>query len=408
MDSFEVPAIPKIFIPQSVISRPESRIPSNLNKTISKKSTTKSTDESKETSSECDSKHKDTSNVVNPTPKLCPSCSQILLTYLAPLQRYVDVVVQIARGDNQVTAAPLIDLFNAEVLKSQNDQTSGNRSDDNISEVYKDSYQEKGQSKAQTGGQAIVGQDQHKQQDQHEAHDYNQQSYNDGQNYDKTYNVCRGQTPEHRPQNDNQYVRHDEHKAQNDNENVRHDEHHEGYERHEGTEPSAIYSGVSSDQQYRGENQHISRQHNIQNETRRESHRNVVSPNDSFVNSRNVPQPPPSQSPQYENQEQRYEDREQSTSDYASVAHDEIREVDETGMSSQYAFVTIAYNNLSATNAIILANSLVLTNNRTMSYFDDKGNNITIQIPFVILIGGNIDPVLKEAIFMVFDEVSCL
>ena len=29
-----------------------------------------------------------------------------------------------------------------------------------------------------------------------------------------------------------------------------------------------------------------------------------------------------------------------------------------------------------------------------------------VQIPFVILIGGNIDPSLKEAIYMIFDEVN--
>jgi hypothetical protein len=68
--------------------------------------------------------------------------------------------------------------------------------------------------------------------------------------------------------------------------------------------------------------------------------------------------------------------------------------------------VTIAYNNLSATNAIILANSLLLTNNKSMSYTDEFGNKNIIQVPFVILLGGSIDPSLKDAIFMVFDEVS--
>jgi len=52
-----------------------------------------------------------------------------------------------------------------------------------------------------------------------------------------------------------------------------------------------------------------------------------------------------------------------------------------------------------------LANSLVITNNKSMNITDKNGEKVLIQIPFIILIGGSIDPILKDAIYMIFDEV---
>ena len=57
------------------------------------------------------------------------------------------------------------------------------------------------------------------------------------------------------------------------------------------------------------------------------------------------------------------------------------------------AYVTIIYNNSSAINAIILANSIIITR--------DQSNHI----PFIALLGGKIDPTLRHAIDMVFDQV---
>lgn len=65
-----------------------------------------------------------------------------------------------------------------------------------------------------------------------------------------------------------------------------------------------------------------------------------------------------------------------------------------------YAFVTMAYSNLSAANAVILANSVQLTSQRSVML-----NGRRIEIPFVIILGGAIDPLLKNIIYEVFDDV---
>lgn len=67
---------------------------------------------------------------------------------------------------------------------------------------------------------------------------------------------------------------------------------------------------------------------------------------------------------------------------------------------SPYAFVTIIYDDLSAINAIILANSLILSSKKQL-----QEDNYIYSLPFVAVLSGNINSVLLDYLPNVFDEV---
>lgn len=81
-----------------------------------------------------------------------------------------------------------------------------------------------------------------------------------------------------------------------------------------------------------------------------------------------------------------------------------------------YAYVTLAYDNLSTVNAILLANSIQLFNNQVLSVLEDDfahGSNGSkrilhqYHIPTVILLcDANINRTLKQLAYQVFDKVS--
>ena len=74
-----------------------------------------------------------------------------------------------------------------------------------------------------------------------------------------------------------------------------------------------------------------------------------------------------------------------------------------------YAYVTLAYSNLSAVNAILLANSLQLYNNKVLNLLDDSKKIITrYHIPVVILICDKINNDLRNIIYQVFDKVAII
>ena len=64
--------------------------------------------------------------------------------------------------------------------------------------------------------------------------------------------------------------------------------------------------------------------------------------------------------------------------------------------------MTIVYDNLSAVNAIILCNSLTLSSAKQVR---DHATGRLVRIPFVALVTGNVDSVLKDFLPDVFDEV---
>lgn len=68
--------------------------------------------------------------------------------------------------------------------------------------------------------------------------------------------------------------------------------------------------------------------------------------------------------------------------------------------NSPYAFVTIVYDDMSAINAIVLANSVTLSSKKEV-----KEGDRLIKLPFVVLISGPINSILLDYLPNVFDEV---
>ena len=361
MDNFEVPSIPKIFVPPNK----ESENVSNLSKVSSKNRN--------ESNNRLES---DTTSTIEKSsvPQLCPSCSQILLSYFMPLQQYVNQVVQMARGDTPLTASPLQNLLNIEVLKSVNESQAKDR---NISGIHSENSYQKESNRYENVSERH----------QNSVHFY---SSNDS-------NVNRNQNLNSNPSSE-----------QNSDKNF-------------DQKPNEMNVFSKTEEK---EIRKTEESMKTTNDTK-ESHNswNNEQKNISFGSNERIDQNVgESDQKSYEtNDQQRVEAKNERTEDQYSQQNTQSftkpetmsrdSELRENGsplppsISSPYAFVTIAYNNLSATNAIILANSLLLTNNKSMNYIDTNGNKNTIQIPFIILIGGNIDPVLKDAIYMIFDEV---
>lgn len=90
----------------------------------------------------------------------------------------------------------------------------------------------------------------------------------------------------------------------------------------------------------------------------------------------------------------------------SGIDYNEMKEAEH----SPYAYVTIAYDNLSALNAILLANSIQLYNNKVFSVIendDSLSKKILRQyhIPTVILICDSINSTLRNVVYQVFDKV---
>lgn len=78
--------------------------------------------------------------------------------------------------------------------------------------------------------------------------------------------------------------------------------------------------------------------------------------------------------------------------------------------STPYAYVTIVYNNLSALNAIVLANSICFYNNQTLNVlenhdFVEKRIERQFYIPLVVMLYGSVEQELVRILHQVFDDV---
>ncbi|CAG2178936.1 unnamed protein product [Oppiella nova] len=116
MDNFEVPTIPKIFVPQTIFTKPESQSSSkNLDSSAKSSNSGNTTQTTASNSLVKPTLHKETRENTTPLPsfpappQLCASCSQVLLQYFVPLQHYVNEVIKITRGgDNGIPITPLV------------------------------------------------------------------------------------------------------------------------------------------------------------------------------------------------------------------------------------------------------------------------------------------------------------
>jgi hypothetical protein len=381
VNSFIIPKIPTIYVPHNEPNKSEPPKVSKISKSPSTLSKSENEISNKESNTE----------TLPPPPQLCASCSQILLSYFVPLQQYVNEVVELARSQ-QATVPTAPKLPNTDILshvsyaQTQDQTNNENQVSTNVNTESRGLQQNTHENSYNQMGQSTTTSD-----------DNNNRIFNNqtGIQYESNQNQ------NNQNQNLNQTETHD-------NQNQRHSNQNLGYNNqtpdYENRSEESINNNLEEDQKQSHSSQieFISQSNEIQSNANngdnrldsREEHSNIQmeSSADNYDNSRDS--------------SLKTADNIVKKTRKSSVSNREEDHSEQVSLSSPFAFVTIAYNNLSATNAIILANSLLLTNNKSMSYTDEFGNKNIIQVPFVILLGGSIDPSLKDAIFMVFDEVS--
>jgi hypothetical protein len=382
VNSFIVPTIPTIYVPHNQPNKSET--PPKVSK-ISKSPSTQSKSEN-----EISNKESNT-GTLPPPPQLCASCSQILLSYFVPLQQYVNEVVELARSQ-QATVPTAPKLPNTDVLShvsyaQTQDQTNNvNQVSTNVNIESRGSQQNAPENSYNQMGQSTNTSD-----------DNNNRIFN---------NQTRIQYESNQNQNQNQNLNQTE---THDNRNQRHSNQNQGYDNqtpdYENRREENINNYTKEDQKQSHSSQisFISQSNEIQSNANNEDNRLDSSEEHSNIRMES------SADNNYDNSKEstlKTGDNVVNKTQKSSVSNREEDHSEQVSLPSPFAFVTIAYNNLSAANAIILANSLLLTNNKSMIYTDEFGNKNMIQIPFVILLGGSIEPSLKDAIFMVFDEVS--
>lgn len=368
---FQLPSIPKIFVPQSTFNIPqENESRRRQSKEVKEQIRT---DES-------------TTNLETeiPFPQLCPSCSNKLLNYFVPFQKYINEIIEIAKRSANPSGFSAKTTSNQQESDFNQDSTTTQTSKaDNQSNVIigQNSNQQSSnqnfndQQNLQSTGQAQSNYDQN-QIGQSSVSGNSGSSSVSLSNFNSATNLSIAQNvPEQTLDNVYQTQTENDNNIQQqsptlniDDQNIQ--------SANENTNETALNTDNKSSEKFVE-----SSQENVINFTPQdnETKMNESQTNENFEVPLNLTQ--------------------------ESFYNLSLEEQNET--TSQFAYVTIAYNNLSATNAILLANSLLLTNNKTLMLTNDQlMKRSVVQIPFVILIGGNIDPSLKEAIYMIFDEVN--
>ncbi|XP_054159120.1 uncharacterized protein LOC128957401 [Oppia nitens] len=410
MDShFEVPTIPKVFVPQPIYAKPESKVPSNASKhknpvnevnNIEIDSTTNDKEDD-QLAQEVNDGSALAVTTITPTlaapPKLCDSCSQILLQYFVPLQQYIDQVVQLARGEIDKQSAPLpLPLFNTRdntSLQVFNQQTY-HRNEQNVISNENSSENRYDTRVSRSGGNESHGTDNRNYNQNNQNHNY----YHNTNQYQNQRQSC----------DSNYQTNHESYERNESHQQIGHN-YSGGDHRRLSHESQSSYRSV---QQSHHDNQSTDNQqlYGERSESDDNNESLIFDENQQSISNdfnKSTQNSVPIQQSEGSNENNRISTQEssQQSSPVNAINPTDHQYEEPEGMTSPYAFVTIAYNNLSATNAVILANSLFLTNNKTMNIKDEKGNRHLINIPFIIIIGGNINPILKEAIYMVFDEV---
>ena len=386
---FQLPSIPKIFVPQSTFNIPqENESRRRQSKEVKEQIRT---DES-------------TTNLETgiPFPQLCPSCSNKLLDYFVPFQKYINEIIEIAKRNAnpsdflaKTTSNQQESDFNQDSPTTQTSKTN-NQSNAIVGQSSNQQSSNQNfndQQNLQSTGQAQSNYDQNQigQSNQSQSSvsgnsgssSVSLSNFNSATNLSVAQNVP-GQTLDNvyqtQTENDNNIqqqsltLKIDDQNIQSANENT--------------NEPSLNTDNKSSEKFVESSQEHVINFTPQDNETKM----NESQTTENFQVPLNLTQ-------------ESFNNLSLEEQNEESFYNLSLEEQNET--TSQFAYVTIAYNNLSATNAILLANSLLLTNNKTLMLTNDQlMKRSVVQIPFVILIGGNIDPSLKEAIYMIFDEVN--
>ena len=383
-DKFKLPNIPALHVPQYIILQ-DQPIQTTTNARSEEPVPVRKTDD-------------DAAAVLVPGfPKLCPACSASLLQFLRPLQLYINQLVTVTSGmADQCEHTHIISKIQElpEILNLS--QPPPGRT-------------AKGQQQRETDVRQEYQQPQHQHQGQ-EGHVRNQEQRHPGSG-NVPYAHVNSNSGDRREQLQNHVQRPETHQdprteavASNNKPQVesvvksqhtsaRHKEDH--IHRHED-----ISSQAQGGQRSGGQQSHQERlaEHQEKPEVRRDD----------------SPQPARGQSAQSEASAGRVHQHEVRSPESTNAQVEDFEQVPDVGSTPAYdesgpdsdpeqrpfAFVTIVYDNLSAINAIILCNSLTLSCTKQVRH-----NGQLVQIPFVALITGHVDPVLKDFLPTVFDEV---
>lgn len=410
MDKFVPPSIPRIHVPSS----------SSSDHKTNKKVQEKSSDHPGSTE-----KDENTIKVLEtPPPKLCPSCSKVLLEYLIPLQQYINNVIEMtvqecglnhvatqlagqSRGLRSLTTPAQSSLTSTEAHKEQPMQApqtsnvSVHHSIESVKSASKQQTNAKNRESIPFHSQSTSlpkpnpGPDKIKSStfagDVKEHHDNDPQSH---KSHPSAHN---------RSRQNNQNIVISDRRHVDDGQSIRDGGNHPG----RNSDTRIVPSG------------HVQRSRSAERviDTAADtSHRDKVSESGGRTRSFTIPGPKVVQEIFEQQNLERFEsddipsisgygdpsceDHVNSQFEPSNIGSEQLfvqnNSQDEDIMESVNAYVTIVYNNLSAINAIILANSIIITRKQS-----EQSNSI----PFIVLLGGKIDPTLRQSIEMLFDQV---
>ena len=387
-------------------------------------------------------------NLTPPLNRLCPSCSAIMVQYLRPLQEYVNVVLsltQLSGTDKPQTTKTVPEILSSVKQAgsggSQNDanNNSGFPSMVDQRNLSTQAHQVTNANYALPQGNVNQGAAPFQQHPQHSQHQQNQQQQNpqyqpghqphqqQGQQYQQQNQQYQQQSPQYQQQNqqyqqqsqqnqqqNQQFQQHHQQESPAESRNVHYSNQGQTYAQVAGATGGAQYQHQHASNQptqhYQTHNQappvqENHQQHSANNSgepTRADSHDSgsQVSPIEHADQGDKAQPAPASLSQPLSEQHQDQFIEIPNVDNYEESSSYVFSGLDIDSDDTPYAFVTLAYSNISAVNAIILANSLILTSQRSVIKDGQR-----IKIPFVIILGGAIDPNLVTVINTVFDEV---
>ena len=392
-------------------------------------------------------------------PKLCPSCSIVLLQYLKPLQQYLNQVLNLTLGNlnNETEASTiiqelkenLVDMAQSTPSKNASNDTNQNKSLTKETEVFK----EDNDSKNKIPSNSYMNQERSREKSNQINQEWRQEK---GNQINQEWRQEKGSQMNQEWRQENSSQMNQEWKQENSSQmnqegkqekssqsftetkttvssQLTNDSHvmvpvvtssgeshvvqESTWQEPQGEEPRQTYEGnrePSSEKRNDGTKNvtfELQEPFKVQNQEVSSSNSNFVpetlaSParQESGVGQvQGVPSAQePSVSPFNESGQQSYApatghfEEYHDWTDYPS--YDQSNQEDY--IQPPFAFVTIVYDNLSAVNAIILANSMVLSTAKRITR-----DGQTFSIPHVVMIGGLIDDIFLNHFDNIFDEV---
>lgn len=365
---FAVPIIPKATVKgldaAVVASKPKKP---NKSKKVSKKINVQHTE-----SIDSESKCLPTKSLSD----LCPSCSQIVHQYLAPLQDYINVILKVTENCDEHTiptrTLSVPHFQNNFIDKSIDTEFDQTKIECHTTQsTYKNSNENPSISTEEINRTTFKNEESDKETTHSNEKNYKLQKYEN-----EVPNVSQHLIPDFK--DDNEHI-------------LQHSEHHEN-----GVPKSDSINYINENSVYKNNDFLLNKSNQRKQNDSKTSIDYCGNENDEQQSIDNIT------NEVYQN----FDIKPEALKMSSPIKPNEM--IDES--ICPYAYVTIAYNNLSATNAILLANSIQFYNNKVLNVLEhNNGHNKRIvtqfHIPTVILICDTIHELLREIIDQVFDKV---